>query len=152
MAERIRKFRGKSLDDGHWVIGTSVSFYEGGSKALIGMDIDKGDGTFRFSWEKVRPETVGESIPKPDYEWLGSEELFEDDIVNADIYIYNEGMEEDRKETYVGVVTYVDGGYEIVKHGKKDGYPLWCRFQEDDYKILGNKWDNPELLEKEEPC
>ena len=148
MAERIRKFRGKSLNEGHWVIGTSVSFYEGGSKAMIGMDIDNGDGTFRFSWEKVRPETVGESIPKPDYEWLGSEELFEDDIVCADSFVGGEKI----KETYAGVVIYVDGGYEIVKDGRKDGYPLWCRFQEVDYKVLGNKWDNPELLEKEEPC
>lgn len=150
MAERIRKFRGKSLDDGHWVIGTSVSFYEGGSKAMIGMDIDNGDGTFRFSWERVRPETVGESLPKPDYDWLDHEELFEDDIVSADIYTYDEDAKVE--ETYAGVVTYVDGSYDIVKVGKKDGYPLCCRFQEVDYKVLGNKWDNPELLEKEESC
>jgi hypothetical protein len=115
---------------------------------MIGMDIDNGDGTFRFSWEKVRPETVGESIPKPDYDWLGDEELFEDDIVCADAFVGGEKI----KETYAGVVTYVSGGYEIVKDGRKDGYPLWCRFQENDYKILGNKWDNPELLGKEEAC
>lgn len=152
MTARVRNFRGKSTKDGHWVIGTSLSVVNNGDRALIGREYKLDNGHMGFSWEDVRPETVGESIPTPEWEWLNGTALFEDDILQVWVDEWDEEGNTSRSDTYIGVVTLVLGGYEVVAPGKDGGYPLWCRLQEDAFQVLGNKWDNPELLEKEEVC
>lgn len=121
-------FRGKSTHDGKWVYGFLIRF-----KDLITEICYEHDG--RSNHRKcVIPETVGQYIGTMD---KNGEKIFEGDIV--DILAENEE---------VGVVCWDEAGFIV----KADGFVL--DFQNhlsgSDVSVVGNIYDNPELLETED--
>lgn len=122
-------FRGKRLDNGEWVEGNlfapdEVKHRKAPTEILVGTNI------VRISWE-VDPATVGQYIGLKD---KNGKRIFEGDIV--DILTENEE---------IGVVEYEDGGFLV----SADGFcvDFHANINGTDLDVIGNKWDNPELME-----
>lgn len=141
-------FRGKQLDNGEWVYGfyahivvDSLKGYEKHyiipdyASALYGLEVD--------------PVTVGQCTGLPDKTGVM---VFEGDIVNIIFYT--------RPRPWLGTIQYrtenacfasmhkanIEGNEDIPriigKFGLRDDETL---------EIIGNRWDNPELLERGKP-
>ena len=91
--------------------------------------IGNDEGTYR-----VEPETVGQYTGLNDKTILG---IFEGDIVRCNRFACD-------KEDMVGYIVYSDCGF-CVKDHKSPNMPAMdlC----DDFEVIGNLHDNPELLE-----
>ena len=121
------KFRGKDKSTNEWVYGDLI--HEHG-QVFIRSHI-RG----RICIIPVKPETVGQFIGSYDINGIG---IYEGDIIR---YEY-----EDEKEGYIAIdkVEYVDlysGFYPFYKSAV-------FRAEVSQAEILGNTYDNPELLEK----
>lgn len=134
MKEHI--FRGKRVDNNEWVRGSYVRAhkYLGGATGHFIYDIY---GERRVL---VVPDTVSEFTGLRD---KNGESIFEGDIVRvttpqgrvADVLVQN-GEYFDGEELYIGVYGTIDGRSAAMLAGK-----------DEHYEVIGNKWDNPELLE-----
>ena len=138
---REHLFRGKSVDNNEWVYGDLLrsrgKFY-----------IHPASCPFEYLGElsrfikiyEVDPETVGQYTGLTD---KNGKKIFEGDIVRNR---YNEiGTIRDMHHVYCpSILLY--GGYYCGY--KDDGYIDWAPFCRPE--VIGNKWDNPELLEVEE--
>lgn len=130
-------FRGKRVDNGEWVYG---SFIPDLCELLYGNKLDgfiKPFGKTRKErlMVEVDRKTVGQYTGLRD---KNSTRIFEADIVKVyDVYC---------NETVVGVVEFCDGSFRIYD---KDftSYDRWmyCKVE-----VIGNVFDNPELLEGEQ--
>lgn len=121
-------FRGQTIyksKGNAWYKGSLIAESEG---AKIVYDTTDENG-----WEYVIPKTVGQYTGLKD---KNGNKIFEGDIV--DILTENEE---------IGVVTYEDGGYIIISGG------FFMDFINNiygtDIEIIGNIYDNPELLKGE---
>jgi len=129
-------FRGKRKDNGKWVYGYFVQICGEGfiiTKDEISWVISIGQ--FDISYCDVIPETVGQYTGVKDE---NNKRIFEGDIIE-----YRDDM---GKIMGKGIIEYdyKNGGYEVIRLNL-NYYPMvlssCCR-------IVGNKWDDPELLEK----
>ena len=125
-------FRGKSVGTGKWIEG----FYCGEncehpfSRNMVEKPyiIRKGTGF----WFEVIPETVGQFTGLTD---KNGKKIFEGDVIRA----YSEiGGYDFTAEVEWG--NFIKGWY-CGKHR-----PMYDGFN-NEYEVIGNKWDNPELLE-----
>jgi hypothetical protein len=122
------KFRGKQIDNGEWVYGSLI-----GGDVIVGDIIDFTEEYFNCEyWWRVKPETVGQYVPK--------EGFYEGDILG--------GGERDEYGTLVsrwfGVVKYDETTGRIRI---EDDCGEW--YETDDYMydgVIGNIHDNPELF------
>lgn len=119
-------FRGKRTDNGEWETGSLVVIRGGCSDEQIYI-ADKMTGYNT----PVLKKTVGQYTGLTD---KNGEKIFEGDIV--DILTENEE---------IGVVEYDDGGFEV----KADGFTVdfHSNICGTDLEVIGNIYDNPELLE-----
>ena len=151
------KFRGKS-PNGTWIFGYFVGQTNEGPHIVMNIE----DPTFEHEsvvdGVKVDPETVGQFTGLYD---KGGKEIFEGDIVMARITIeVNEGDDFDYYVTYddddrrriscslkPSVVEYTERGY-IFRHRSGKYTPFWVCAKDikEKYEVVGNKFDNPELL------
>lgn len=146
MGMREILFRGKRCDNGEWVEAFSVMrnmvyedwvYYIGASNTAT-MELDKHLNLYSarslddFLFYSVHPETVGQFTGRVD---KNGKKIFEGDIVRC---VY-EGKE------MVGHVIYNDCCFN-VKKSKSPNQPAMdlC----DDFEVIGNINDNPELLEE----
>ena len=119
-------FRGKRIDNGEWVFGSLL--VEGDSRKIVvpkkGMV-----GCFVVMYP-IDPKTVGQYTGLKD---RNGAKIFEGDIVQDEL-------------GKVFLVEYVRFGYVL----KQIGEP-WCKFpyEYDEYEVIGNIYDNPDLLEVE---
>ncbi|MBC9808163.1 YopX family protein [Carnobacterium maltaromaticum] len=124
------KFRGKSVETGEWVYGSLVQ--EAGKSWIVGgISIEDAGGVFDFyatEWYEVIPETVGQYTSLKD---MDREEIFEGAI----------GWDE-RGEVH-GKVVFDEGGFLFEWENMSDDLFECCG----DLVIVGNIYDNPELLE-----
>ena len=132
-------FRGKRLDNGEWVAGWFVRLHSGESKSnrIYTGYAEKDCGEYFPDWFEVDPATVGQ------YTGLtgrAGQKIFEGDIMRFSAYGYD----------YVGEVTFENGSFCIACKPPRSSTKPYCDFAIDRYgaEKIGNRWDNPELLEE----
>lgn len=144
-------FRGKREDNGEWAEGLPLYGNTGneiteiqtrktkGGKDCEGKDWYLNDDEI----VPIIPKTMGQYIGKPD---INDKKIFEGDIIRQ---LYSQYQRFD----VVGVVRFNKAGQFVVDHvwtaeqnpwkkGKKQGFAITS-----DCEIIGNVYDNPELLE-----
>ena len=131
------KFRGKRLDNGEWVYGQPYQVIPKKLKELLSErtwisnrieSMTTKNGGITVSYIEVIPETVGQFTGLKDKN--GLHDIYEGDICNND-----GGM--------IGEVVFHESAW-MFRWRSGNYYPLgqWV-------EVIGNKWDNPELLAKE---
>ena len=120
-------FRGKRID-GLWVGGHGITVDESETRILS----DLGD-SYGLTWCRVYPETVGQFTGLID---KNGKKIFEGDIVRC-VRTMCDGKE------MVGHIIFRDCCF-CVKEGKSINQPAMdlC----DDFEVIGNIHDNPDLL------
>ncbi|MCM1316394.1 MAG: YopX family protein [Alistipes senegalensis] len=130
--KKIRKilFKGKRTDNGKWLEGSLLDFYE--KTYIVHLD-DMTRTTF-----DVYPETVGQ--------YTGLNDLHGTKIFEGDIIEFVDGLDEKHK----GVVYWRSGSYNVdcSKFSNKE-YGNYFRLftaYACEAKVIGNIHDNPEML------
>ena len=131
-------FRGKRLDNGEWVTGCLITDDRDGREFIVSgigyhceEDVDSANRYIECFGFGVDPETVGQYTGMTDE---SKNKIFEGDLYRSDSGRIFEVVYLKSQACFVGVPTKEP--------------ELWV-FLEDmlDMKKVGNKWDNPELLE-----
>lgn len=128
-------FRGKDPESGEWYYGYYVKRNDGDRGSLILEDY------FLESYEIVKPETVGQYTGLSD---KNGRKIFEGDILlgRFDDLFPMFSTEESRCE-----VVWHDFGWHIKNsYGIDPADQKWIKRH---YKVIGNIYDNPELVEGE---
>ncbi len=113
-------WRGKRVDNGEWVEGFPVKMW-----GAVHLQNNENENLM----VQVIPETLGECTGKPD---IKGKPIFEGDIVRA----YKFGEEE-----FVNSISFRNGCFWF---GSWNFVEFLDRFR--DYDVIGNIYDNPELL------
>ena len=131
-------FRGKSLRTEKWIQGYLFFCWE---RAYIawGMVNDNAD------MKEVDPETICQYTGLTD---KNGRKIFEGDICEFSVFDYNGSDTQ-----YKGVVVYTGSRFMLWKsekseyYGSDGGFDLdWVVGQDDEFEIIGNIFDNPELI------
>jgi uncharacterized phage protein (TIGR01671 family) len=145
--QREIKFRGKRVDTKEWVYGYAVPNEDKTEWYIVeSVEPDASYGaeeTTMFSpmWYQVIPETVGQYTGLKD---KNSQKIYEGDIVNC---------EKRGAAFYRSVVVYnsIMGRHDVNAMGCMFPMTLDC-YEDDisidgnDYEVIGNIYENPELL------
>ena len=136
-------FRGKRLDTGEWVQGFYSRVTDNWTPKNVHFitcfkDLSNGE-TILTGTYSVDPATVGQFTGLTD---KNGKKIFEGDIVRVDFHPEYIGIKS--RPSYIGVVEYREGAFGIYEKGKGTQY----FFQHGLIKtVIGNIYDNPELLE-----
>lgn len=69
-------------------------------------------------------------------------EIYEDDLVKMHIVVLS-------PDDKVGRVEYTsEYGYSLLVHGRRIRQSDWANDEDANYEVIGNVWENPELLEE----
>lgn len=121
------KYRGKqTINDHRWYYGDVI--YDMNDAYIIGQSFDKGE----YFCVKVVPETVTKCI---DYVDVNGDDIYEGDIIHILKYDTYASEQAEQYEAFFALET---------KHG------FLSELTKGHYsrvEVVGNKWDNPELLE-----
>lgn len=125
-------FRGKRLDNDEWVEGSlSLEYYKNHGCVMISPNEDK--------CYKVDPDTVCEYTGLTD---KNGKKVFEGDIVTVHID-YDDGLLFGINKNDIGVIRWDNESSRYYIESDKETYYATEWFVE----VIGNKFDNPELLE-----
>lgn len=127
MSERIIRFRGRRLDNGEWVYGDLLHPIV--DVEVIGAAIYKNGRTVNGRFD-VDPATVGQDTGFID---KNKDEIYEGDIIKGACEA-------------VGDVIFGNYGWS-VDYGGGDIWPLYDELRAGCVEIIGNIYDNPELLD-----
>jgi uncharacterized phage protein (TIGR01671 family) len=129
-------FRGKTVCDGDWVYG-GITWNPSRKKFFIHTD-----------WEeaKVIPETVGQYTGLTD---KNGTRVFENDIVTVYYNPKYVGVSKDRVGNFA--VVFHDGCFmkRKITNPMSGDAGLYHFIQSDEFEVIGNIYDNPELLESD---
>lgn len=128
------KFRGKIVDNGKWIYGYLRFIYIDTDKASIYDPIS-------VSNYDVLLETVGQYTGLKD---KNKKEIYEGDIVEL--------TWADKKTSIQYIVKYVEDCAYYMLECVTDEYELdaLCGYSQEQFEVIGNIYDNPEMLEGEE--
>lgn len=141
-------FRGKSTETNQWIYG-GFHIWEKRQVCALGNDRLKDDeiscvitvNSFA-DWNMPRTMQAVEVIADTVGQYTGltdrnGNKIFEGDIVN----ILTENEE-------IGVIVYEDGGFFV--HADKFSIDIIYKINGTDVEVIGNKYDNPKLMEIQE--
>lgn len=144
---KVIKFRGKRKDNGEWVVGDLVHDCEN-QRVFIAYDqfayTDTTCGIDRLISERyceVDPATVSQDTSlKDDY----GTEIWEHSIINVKIrdHVWNKVIVDKNV-----VIEFRDGRFGFEWSGEFASFNEFCKTATT-FKVIGNKFDNPELLEE----
>lgn len=150
-------FRGKRVDNGEWIYG---GYAKCNNREYILPDIDLVGREWVFKNIEVIPETVGQFTGLTD---KNGKKVFEGDIVKI---TYNDRLtrrlEKEDYESYmkefclVEQVVFYKGAFcskveiENMPLYRPLGFDLYAKSMLKELEVIGNIYDNPELLEVEE--
>lgn len=123
---REMKVRGYSLDEGQWIKGFGAEYNDDLETYLV--------HNYRGFFE-VDGESIGEYTGEED---VNGKEIYEGDIVETTRALNH----------IVGVVTMIKGCW-YIQDGKDSYYRLIPRFGTAENKVIGNIYENKNLLEEE---
>ncbi len=146
-------FKGKTIDDKKWVYGVyyhQTEFYNDPSD--VHCIIYKGTLEYlECGYERVIPETVGQYTGFDD---INGVKIFEGDIIKYTKDYYPCYCGKAKPQVVVAPIVYEHStfytGWFEVKSGHRKGKKqrmLLCHSYEN-FEVIGNVWDNPELLEE----
>ena len=152
MWDKRAKFRGKSTDTGEWIKGTGfcgidcVRDFAGGKSAVwIFTGIPKSGIGAGAAAVSCLPEYAVSIDPESFGRYSGTEDLFGNEIYEGDILSWK-----DDEDTYFFEVAVANGMF-VVKIGNTyDKDPLCDMLICDDLRVVGNIFDNPELVKRME--
>lgn len=133
-------FRGKRCDDGQWIYG-SLNTFDVHYQALSGRMVDRFEAyihahpdskPWNESVEEVNPETVGQYTGVLDKD---GNKIFEGDVI-------------ERKQCggyVIGLVNFADGCF-CVRTDKYHNPAIDVFMVESETTVVGNPYDNPELV------
>lgn len=124
-------FRGKRVDNGEWVISDSILRYDG--KIQLWQE--------KEGWVFVIPETVGEYTGLTD---KNGKKIFEGDIIECEWY--NAMMQIEHRRH---LIIFSRGSFCAEWYIWQDKYNNYLH-DTFNRKVIGNIYDNPELLEVKE--
>lgn len=131
-------FRGKRVDNGEWVKGDLIKCKD---KCYIHPNANIFQVHNALSklivLHEVIPETVGQYTGLTD---KNGTKIFEGDILIADFDYKKEPIE----------VIYYKCGFKLKSKHCKEVYDYSIHDETPELEVIGNKWDNPELLKGEE--
>ena len=129
-------FKAKRKDDGEWVFG-GLSYCEKTNAYFI-TNMGKDHISYIGFHQEVDSNTICQCTGLKD---KNSRVIWENDIVKCLYNCYGE------KYVYIGKVIYKEGTCRfVVANSKSTDYEWWNEEKE----VIGNIFDNPELLESEE--
>ena len=136
---RVRMQRGKRIDNNEWAFGNVICDTIRNRVLILEIPPRFDDNGYHLPAVKVDPETVGD--------WTGLMEKNGIKIHEGDI------IEINRPCVYMrGLVVFMNGGfyfeYRIPERDGQRGYLDFHSIVLGEYKIniIGNRWDNPEML------
>lgn len=132
MREKIGLYHGKRKDNGEWAKGYYACI--AGNNIILTGKIDITNGVIGAEAFEVFPESVGEFAGITDKNKI---EIFEGDIVRDD-------------ENKIYVIIFVNGVFRIAERRHNINFYSWSVHNYSDYfTVIGNIYDNPELLKEE---
>ena len=138
----IPKFRGLSVEafnEEEWKYGYLIE--DEGYSFIINKVIEANEQYITIgSWCPVNPETLGQTTGLKD---KNGKEIFEGDVVRQ---VRTQPTTEN--EIIIGVVTMIEGAWLIMNDCEQLASKLWS--ETDENEIIGNIYENPELLEDKE--
>lgn len=130
------EFRGKSRFTGEWEYGSIADEICGGYPQILnGIYLDDG-AELTFHHSAVEPDTVGEFSGRYDEKGIP---VFEGDIVK----VKDLRAKPDEYDKFVGVVDFDSSSFCI-----QDRFMTHYRWMDYEITVIGNKFDNPELMEQ----
>ena len=137
-------FRGKRISDGEWVEGY-LGVEVGGAPVIeyCGTDEDVGD---YVEEQFVNPESIGEFTGLTD---KNGTRVFENDIVTVYYNPKYVGVSKDRVGNFA--VVFHDGCFmkRKITNPMSGDAGLYHFIQSDEFEVIGNIYDNPELIESQ---
>lgn len=134
------KFKGKNKDIG-WVYGQLVYDVNGNAYIIQEVELDSSYGLeetmlYATMWYRVENETIGQYTGLND---KNGKEIYEGDIVKVFT----------NKEWRIGIIIYEHSGFTIDVTNNKELEYGRTSIIENLTEVIGNIYDNPELLEEE---
>lgn len=134
---RTIRFRGKSLSDGRWIFGDLFRTDLDGEVAIQFYDEEDG-----WMTAMVRPETVGQFTGEKD---INGVDIYEGDIVDCDLAVLTPFNDPDEMQHIRCKVVWERFEFRFAEEKYK--YLSQWNGDLDNFKVIGNIHDNPELME-----
>ena len=127
------KFSGKRVDNGEWVEGNFVKDPTGQCR-IYWQPFDEANSN---TYHRVTPETVSQYVGLKD---KNGKEIFENDIIKSSNNIIGQVYFDEINLQYLH--KNKDGGFRFYNGQIEDEMPIYR-----EYEVIGDIFDNPELLE-----